>query len=70
MGENVTSKWISSINPEKFIMDEDLYSFLEKKWRFSNHSKYRNYFKQHVENMAGLSIYFARKDMLKESIDI
>ena len=46
-------------------MDTQLYIYLEKRWRFSNHKKYHKYFKEWIENITENQIYYFTKDMLK-----
>jgi len=48
-------------------MNKELYTYLERRWRFSNHTKYQKYFKLWLENLTDNQIYYFKKDMIKEN---
>ena len=46
-------------------MNKQLYEYLEKEWRISNHKKYQKYFKVWVKNITDDQIFYFTKDMNK-----
>ena len=39
-------------------MTDELYRYLEKEWRYNNHSKYQKYFKEWVSNVTPQQILY------------
>jgi hypothetical protein len=39
-------------------MNDELYKYLEKEWRYNNHKKYQKYFKEFVDNLTPKQILY------------
>jgi hypothetical protein len=46
-------------------MDNDLYTYLQKRFLEDNHKSKHKYFKEWVENLVETQIYYFTKDMIK-----
>ena len=49
-------------------MKDELYKYLEKRWKYNNHNKYKKYFKVWVENITESQIHYFTIEMNKPNI--
>ena len=52
-------------------MDEELYNWLEKDFKFNNIKKYHKYFKEWVSNLTDIQIFYLKKqrfDVINETL--
>ena len=49
-------------------MNDELYKYLEKSWRYGNHKKYQKYFKEWVNNITESQIEYFLIQMNKPDI--
>ena len=44
-------------------MNNELYQYLDDRWKEMNHKKYYKYFKEWVKNITDTQIYYFKKEM-------